>query len=205
MGRRAETSWPESGEEAIQSGRMPRGRGAGRGNRTFLGRLRKAVSNAEFEILFLLFAGVFYITFKYFLYVSFARWFGSTPCRVPPVSRRVNARVPIALTCFDLTYAARFLPSRTRQRLAENLRVHGGKQGRSARLQGHALGSKTSAKGGGRRSERECKYIDTTGIFCDDKTQDSLRPMSERLRSHLHLSSTLAYSPMPGGRYTSGS
>ena len=49
---------------------MPRGRGAGRGNRTFLGRLRKAVSNAEFEILFLLFAGVFYITFKYFLYVS---------------------------------------------------------------------------------------------------------------------------------------
>ena len=61
---------PESAEEAIQSGRMPRGRGAGRGNRTFLGRLRKAVSNAEFEILFLLFAGVFYITFKYFLYVS---------------------------------------------------------------------------------------------------------------------------------------
>jgi len=44
--------------------RSERGQGGG----GVYGRIKKALSKVEFEILFVMFAGVFYITSKYFLY-----------------------------------------------------------------------------------------------------------------------------------------
>ena len=66
---------PEGGGRgaAMARYRSERGQGGGGG----YGRIKKALSKVEFEILFVMFAGVFYITSKYFLYVrSFLPSFG---------------------------------------------------------------------------------------------------------------------------------